>query len=204
MKTWKTILAAGMMSVLAATANAGGIDALRQFNNDADGISGTFTQTVQSRKKTQTSSGSFQILRPGLFKWEYTKPYQQKIIGDGKHIWLYDVDLKQITQSNQNQTIGDSPAAILSNKTALDASYSLKEDGKKDGVDYVLATPKKANAGYQFIRIGFKGNILAAMELKDSFGNQTTIRFNNVNTKPNLSRSAFTFTPPKGVDVLKN
>ncbi|ULJ61453.1 outer membrane lipoprotein chaperone LolA [Wielerella bovis] len=193
-----------MMSVLAATANAGGIDALRQFNNDADGISGTFTQTVQSRKKTQTSSGSFQILRPGLFKWEYTKPYQQKIIGDGKHIWLYDVDLKQITQSNQNQTIGDSPAAILSNKTALDASYSLKEDGKKDGVDYVLATPKKANAGYQFIRIGFKGNILAAMELKDSFGNQTTIRFNNVNTKPNLSRSAFTFTPPKGVDVLKN
>ncbi|WP_283397626.1 outer membrane lipoprotein chaperone LolA [Wielerella bovis] len=204
MKTWKTILAAGMMSVLAATANAGGIDALRQFNNDADGISGTFTQTVQSRKKTQTSSGSFQILRPGLFKWAYTKPYQQKIIGDGKHIWLYDVDLKQITQSNQDQTIGDSPAAILSNKTALDASYSLKEDGKKDGVDYVLATPKKANAGYQFIRIGFKGNTLAAMELKDSFGNQTTIRFNNVNTKPNLSRSAFTFTPPKGVDILKN
>ncbi|WP_283397262.1 outer membrane lipoprotein chaperone LolA [Wielerella bovis] len=204
MKTWKTILAAGMMSVLAATANAGGIDALRQFNNDADGISGTFTQTVQSRKKTQTSSGSFQILRPGLFKWEYTKPYQQKIIGDGKHIWLYDVDLKQITQSNQDQTIGDSPAAILSNKTALDASYSLKEDGKKDGVDYVLASPKKANAGYQFIRIGFKGNTLAAMELKDSFGNQTTIRFNGVNTKPNLSRSAFTFTPPKGVDILKN
>ncbi|ULJ70400.1 outer membrane lipoprotein chaperone LolA [Wielerella bovis] len=193
-----------MMSVLAATANAGGIDALRQFNNDADGISGTFTQTVQSRKKTQTSSGSFQILRPGLFKWEYSKPYQQKIIGDGKHIWLYDVDLKQITQSNQDQTIGDSPAAILSNKTALDASYSLKEDGKKDGVDYVLATPKKANAGYQFIRIGFKGNTLAAMELKDSFGNQTTIRFNNVNTKPNLSRSAFTFTPPKDVDILKN
>lgn len=204
MKTWKTILATGMMSVLAATANAGGIDALRQFNNDADGISGTFTQTVQSRKKTQTSSGSFQILRPGLFKWEYSKPYQQKIVGDGKHIWLYDVDLKQVTQSSQDQTIGDSPAAILSNKTALDASYSLKEDGKKDGVDYVLASPKKANAGYQFIRIGFKGNTLAAMELKDSFGNQTTIRFNSVNTKPNLSRSAFTFTPPKGVDVLKN
>lgn len=204
MKTWKTLFAASLLSIYAVSANAGGIDALRKFNNDADGISGTFTQTVQSRKKTQTSSGSFQILRPGLFKWEYNKPYQQKIVGDGKHIWLYDVDLKQVTQSNQDQTIGDSPAAILSNRNALDSSYSLKEDGSKNGIDYVLASPKKANAGYQFIRIGFKGDSLATMELKDSFGNQTTIRFNGLNTKPNLSRSAFQFTPPKGVDVLKN
>ena len=204
MKTWKTLFAASLLSIYAVSANAGGIDALRKFNNDADGISGTFTQTVQSRKKTQTSSGNFQILRPGLFKWEYNKPYQQKIVGDGKHIWLYDVDLKQVTQSNQDQTIGDSPAAILSNRNALDSSYSLKEDGSKNGIDYVLASPKKANAGYQFIRIGFKGDSLATMELKDSFGNQTTIHFNGLNTKPNLSRSAFQFTPPKGVDVLKN
>ena len=204
MKTWKALFAASLLSIYAVSANAGGIDALRKFNNDADGISGTFTQTVQSRKKTQTSSGSFQILRPGLFKWEYNKPYQQKIVGDGKHIWLYDVDLKQVTQSNQDQTIGDSPAAILSNRNALDSSYSLKEDGSKNGIDYVLASPKKANAGYQFIRIGFKGDSLATMELKDSFGNQTIIRFNGLNTKPNLSRSAFQFTPPKGVDVLKN
>lgn len=203
MKFWQKMIVVNIMGV-ALTAQAGGIEALRQFNNDADGIAGTFTQTVQSKKKTQKSSGSFQILRPGLFKWVYQKPYQQEIVGDGQSIWLYDVDLKQVTQSNQDQTIGDSPAAILSNKSALDASYTLKEDGSQDGMDYVLASPKKNNAGYQFIRIGFKGNTLAAMELKDSFGNQTQIQFQNVNTRPNLSRSVFKFTPPKGVDVLKN
>ena len=203
MKFWQKMIVVNIMGV-ALTAQAGGIEALRQFNNDADGIAGTFTQTVQSKKKTQKSSGSFQILRPGLFKWVYQKPYQQEIVGDGQSIWLYDVDLKQVTQSNQDQTIGDSPAAILSNKSALDASYTLKEDGSQDGVDYVLASPKKNNAGYQFIRIGFKGNTLAAMELKDSFGNQPQIQFQNVNTRPNLSRSIFKFTPPKGVDVLKN
>lgn len=203
MKFWQKMIVVNIMGV-ALAAQAEGIEALRQFNNDADGIAGTFTQTVQSKKKTQKSSGSFQILRPGLFKWVYQKPYQQEIVGDGQSIWLYDVDLKQVTQSNQDQTIGDSPAAILSNKSALDASYTLKEDGSQDGVDYVLASPKKNNAGYQFIRIGFKGNTLAAMELKDSFGNQTQIQFQNVNTRPNLSRSVFKFTPPKGVDVLKN
>ena len=111
------------------SAHAGAIDALKKFNEDADGISGSFTQTVKSKKKTQTTSGSFQILRPGLFKWQYTSPYKQTIVGDGKTIWLYDVDLAQVTKSAQNQTIGDSPAAILSNKSALDSSYTLKEDG---------------------------------------------------------------------------
>ncbi|QEY24492.1 outer membrane lipoprotein chaperone LolA [Neisseria animalis] len=199
----KFVTAAGLSAAI-GFAQAGAVDALKKFNNDADGISGSFSQTVKSKKKTQTTHGTFQILRPGLFKWEYTKPYKQTIVGDGKTIWLYDVDLAQVTKSSQNQAIGDSPAAILSNKTALDSSYTLKEDGSASGVDYVLATPKKNNAGYQYIRIGFKGDTLAAMQLKDSFGNETTINFNNLNTKPKLSRSSFKFTPPKGVDVLSN
>ncbi len=199
----KWIAAVGMSAAI-GLAQAGAVDALKKFNSDSDGISGNFSQTVKSKKKTQTTHGTFQILRPGLFKWEYTKPYKQTIVGDGKTIWLYDVDLAQVTKSSQNQAIGDSPAAILSNKTALDSSYTLKEDGSANGIDYVLATPKKNNAGYQFIRIGFKGDNLAAMQLKDSFGNQTTINFSGLNTKPNLSRNAFKFTPPKGVDVLSN
>ena len=199
----KTVAALGLSASI-GFAQAGAIDALKKFNSDADGISGSFSQTVKSKKKTQTANGSFQILRPGLFKWEYTRPYKQTIVGDGKTIWLYDVDLAQVTKSSQNQAIGDSPAAILSNKTALDSSYSLKEDGSAGGVDYVLAKPKKNNAGYQYIRIGFKGDALAAMQLKDSFGNETTISFSNLNMKPNLARSNFQFTPPKGVDVLSN
>lgn len=205
MKNWKQTAAIVITSAFAATAaHASAIDALKKFNQDADGLSGSFTQTVQSKKKTQTSSGTFQILRPGLFKWDYARPYKQTIVGDGKHIWLYDVDLKQVTKSNQDQTIGDSPAAILSNKAALDSSYTLKEDGTRGNIQYVLATPKRANAGYQFIRIGFQGDKLAAMELKDGFGNQTSIKFNNINTKPHLSRGTFQFVAPKGVDVLSN
>ena len=150
MKTiWKTVLAAAVLAASAA-AQAGAVDALKKFNADTDGISGSFSQTVKSKKKSQSSSGSFQILRPGLFKWTYNKPYEQVIVGDGKTIWLYDTELKQVTKSGQDQTIGDSPAAILSNKDALESSYTLKEDGSSNGIDYVLATPKRNNAGYQF------------------------------------------------------
>ena len=196
------LAAAAVLAMAIGSVQAGGIEALQKFNADTDGISGSFSQSVQSRNKTRSAQGRFSILRPGLFKWEYTSPYKQTIVGDGSHIWLYDIDLAQITKTAQNQAIGDSPAAILSNKDALSASYTLKEDGSAGGIDYVLATPKRSNAGYQYIRLGFKGDDLAEMHLKDSFGNQTTIKFNNLNTRPNLSRSQFRFTPPQGVDVL--
>ncbi|SUA24583.1 LolA protein [Neisseria gonorrhoeae] len=44
-------LAVCSLTVAVASAQAGAVDALKQFNNDADGISGSFTQTVQSKKK---------------------------------------------------------------------------------------------------------------------------------------------------------
>ncbi|PIT56151.1 outer membrane lipoprotein chaperone LolA [Snodgrassella alvi] len=192
----------GIMAISSVLVSAGGLDTLQKFNSDTDGISGQFTQTVHSKKRTQTTSGTFAIQRPGLFRWEYTQPYKQTIVGDGKIVWLYDQDLAQVTKQEQNQTIGDSPAAILSNKSALNANYSLSDDGSSDGIDYVRAIPKRSNTGYQNIRIGFRGDNLANMQLKDSFGNQTTITFSKINTHPQFNRSQFKFTPPKGVDVL--
>ncbi|PIT52195.1 outer membrane lipoprotein carrier protein LolA [Snodgrassella alvi] len=191
-----------IMAISSVLVSAGGLDTLQKFNSDTDGISGQFTQTVHSKKRTQTTSGTFAIQRPGLFRWEYTQPYKQTIVGDGKIVWLYDQDLAQVTKQEQNQTIGDSPAAILSNKSALNANYSLSDDGSSDGIDYVRAIPKRSNTGYQNIRIGFRGDNLANMQLKDSFGNQTTITFSKINTHPQFNRSQFKFTPPKGVDVL--
>ena len=112
---------------LSVNAYAGGIDALKKFNNDANGLSGSFSQTVTSKKKTQTSSGTFKILRPGYFRWDYTRPYKQVIVGDSKTVWLYDPELKQVTKKSQAAALGDSPAAILSNLGALEGSYTLKD-----------------------------------------------------------------------------
>lgn len=201
MRTLKTL--ALTLLLAPSLMHAGAIEDLQRFNADTDGISGTFSQTVQSRNKTENTSGTFSILRPGRFKWEYTRPYRQTIVGDGRHIWLYDIDLAQVNKTDQARTIGGSPAAILSDKNALAANYTLAEDGSSNGIEYVLATPKNDGGSYQSIRIGFKNGTLAQMQLKDSFGNQTTIRFSNLNNRPNLNPNNFRFTPPAGVDVLE-
>lgn len=195
-------LAAMALTAAIGLSHAGGIAELQNFNSHFNSVSGQFSQTVQNKKHTQQTSGSFAIQRPGLFRWEYTAPYKQIIVGDGKTVWLYDEDLAQVTKRAQNQTIGDTPAAILSDKTALNSNYHLAEDGSENGTSYVKATPKRQNTGYQYIRIGFQNSQLISMQLKDSFGNQTSIQFSNINLQPQLSRQQFQFTPPKGVDIL--
>ena len=40
------------------------------------------------------------------------------------------------------------------------------------------------------------------MELYDSFGQTTKIRFTNVERNPTLPDASFRFTPPAGVDIV--
>ena len=201
MKKLKNILLLGLLS-LATTSFADGLSALGNFNQNAKSLSGSFSQSVKSAKQTRKTSGTFAISRPNQFKWIYNKPYQQIIVGDGSFIWLYDIDLAQVTKRSQQKTLGDSPAAILSNASALENSYTISNDGENGGISYVKALPKKKDSGYEYIRIGFKGDTLTNMTLKDSFGNTTTLTFSNIKLNTSISAATFKFSPPKGVDVL--
>ena len=201
MKKLKNILFLGLLS-LATTSFADGLSALANFNQNAKNLSGSFSQSVKSAKQTRNTNGTFAISRPNQFKWTYNKPYQQTIVGDGKFIWLYDVDLAQVTKRSQQKTLGDSPAAILSNASALESSYTISNDGENGGISYVKALPKKKDSGYEYIRIGFKGDTLTNMTLKDSFGNTTTLTFSNIKLNASIPAGTFKFSPPKGVDVL--
>lgn len=183
-------------------AYADGVQAALSFNDQLNGLSGHFQQTVMSGKKQQTTSGTFAVLRPGFFKWQYQQPYQQLIIGNGRDVWLYDQDLAQATRKSQSSIVGSSPAAILADKKTLRESYTLKNDGTKNGLDFVIATPKNADSEYRNIRLGFQGTQLKSMEVADSFGNHTTIQFSNLSTTKNLKANDFEFHAPEGVDVL--
>ena len=81
-------LAASALTATIGFAQAGAVDALKKFNNDADGISGSFTQTVQGKKKTQTAHGTFKILRPGLFKGNTPNPTNKPLLATAKHLAL--------------------------------------------------------------------------------------------------------------------
>ncbi|PZO94268.1 MAG: outer membrane lipoprotein carrier protein LolA [Haemophilus parainfluenzae] len=187
--------------LLAPLSFADALSTLNVFNQKVSRLSGDFTQTVKNKQGIQKGSGYFSISRPRFFHWEYKTPYRQLIIGDGQYVWMYDVDLKQVIKKGQDAALGQSPAAILADKNMLSKAYIVKNDLTRDGVEYVLAIPKRENTGYQFVRLGFKNGILSRMELKDSFGNLSLLSFSHL-TENAVPKNSYRFIPPKEVDVL--
>ena len=185
---------------LAATA----VEQLHDFLQATRTLRADFTQNVLTKggRKPQLSSGTVAVSRPGKLRWEILKPYPQLIVGDGQKIWIHDPELQQVTVRKAGQALGSTPAALLAGSNELEKNFSLREAGQSDGVNWVEATPKATDSGFEKIRIGFAGGELKAMELFDSFGQTTQVNFSSIERNPALPASAFRFTPPAGTDVV--
>ncbi len=179
---------------------------LAAFVSQTKGLKAQFSQTVVDRngRKVQESSGTLFFSRPGKFRWVYHKPYAQLLVGDGKRLWIYDEDLDQVTVRKLDLAIGDSPAALLAGENDIERRFNLKDAGGRNGLEWVEATPKTSGGSFEVVLLGFRGDNLQAMELKDSFGQTTLLRFSNLERNPSLGGSLFRFSPPKGADVISD
>ena len=205
--------AAATLLILAAPwAMAGGLESLEAFIKNAKTGRADFTQTVTAPTKegqparTKTSSGQFAFQRPGKFRFDYKKPFVQTIVADGKTLWLYDADLNQVTERQQAQVLGQTPAALIaaaSDLRALQADFTLTDQPERDGLQWVKATPKARDGQLQSVLVGFDGNALAALEILDSFGQRSVLKFSKVELNPALPAGTFDFKVPAGADVLR-
>lgn len=197
---------AAALWALASLARADAADALREFTREAKSGRATFTQVVTSPDgaKKKTSSGQFEFARPNRFRFAYTKPYEQTIVGDGAQVWLYDADLQQVTVRPMGQALGVTPVALLAGAT-LERDFELVAQPAADGLDWVRALPRKPDEsiGFASLRVGFRGKALAAVELIDSFGQRSRLTFGELALNVAPRAGAFGFTPPPGVEVLK-
>jgi outer membrane lipoprotein carrier protein len=196
----------GFAALLAAGAAraAGSIEKLHAFVAQTNSARAEFTQKVLDKtgKAAQTSSGKLAFARPGRFRWEYRKPYEQVIVGDGERLWVYDKDLNQVSVKKLQGALGSSPAALLAGSNEIEEYYNLDAKGVKGGLDWLEAYPKDSDSMFQKVRMGFKGNTLDTMELYDHLGQVTVIRFTKIERNPALDAQTFRFTPPEGADVL--
>ena len=193
-----------VLLLLPALAEAGAIEQLQAFLTSTRTLKAEFSQTVTTRtgRKPQLSSGMVSLSRPGKLRWEIVKPYPQLVVGDGEKIWIHDPELQQVTVRQAGKAIGSSPAALLAGSNTLEKNFNLAEAGQADGLSWVEATPKSGDTGFEKIRLGMSGGELKVMELQDSFGQMTEIRFARLDRNPVLPATQFKFTPPPGSDVV--
>jgi outer membrane lipoprotein carrier protein len=202
-----------VLSVLCASAvvvaipfesRAGGIDRLNQFMTSAQSATGEFEQRIYGRDRNvvQESRGTLAFSRPGRFRWTYVKPYPQVIVGDGARVWIYDEDLNQVTVRKLDVALGATPAALLAGANDALKAFTLKDDGTRDGLEWVEAIPRDKESNFERIRMGFGFSGIERMELTDTFGQTTELRFTGFQRNPRVDPGLFRFVPPKGADVI--
>ena len=126
-----------LLLILPGIATAASVDALKSLLNQTTTAKARFTQVVLDRngKTLQQASGTMGFARPGRFRWEYVKPYEQTIVGDGSRLWIFDKDLNQVTVRKLNQALGASPAALLAGSNEIEKSYALRATGSEGGLE---------------------------------------------------------------------
>ncbi len=209
----KKLLLVCSLSLASIGASADGLQDLEKFLREVSSGKAGFTQVVTSPKRStdtvarsKTSTGTFEFLRPNRFRFEYTKPFEQTIVADGQMLWLYDVDLNQVTARNQKEVLGSTPAALIAAGTdlkGLSDAFDLKPGAAKDGLEWLEAKPKDRNGQLQMVRVGFKQGQLSVLDIEDSLGQRSVLIFNNWQSNAPLKATDFKFVPPAGASVMR-
>lgn len=179
-------------------------DRLNKALSSLDSLQADFKQTVldDTQQVVQQSMGQVTIQRPGKFTWIYKEPYEQRIIADGRELWIYDVDLDQVTVKPMQSGLATAPIMLLMQQQPVENEFDVAEIGQRKYLYWVELTPKNADMEFSMVYLGLEGDIVKAMELRDRFGQSTQIVFDNLRTGVVFKPDAFVFNPPPGVDVF--
>ncbi|ASQ45404.1 outer membrane lipoprotein chaperone LolA [Legionella clemsonensis] len=200
----KKIVSLGLLLLLNINAFSDSAENLQNKLNTIRSLTATFSQVVKSKERElSSSSGKMALERPGRFRWETKDPMEQLVIADGEQLWVYDVDLEQVTVKKQEKGVGGTAALFLSgydDTVARDFDVTESTKGKKQLFDL---HSKSNKANFQRVKLIFVGDVLSGIEMYDQLGQHTIVHLKNVKTNPKLGANLFKFKPPKGTDVVQ-
>jgi outer membrane lipoprotein carrier protein len=182
------------------------VQQLKTFLASSRSLSADFKQVLIDEKgmPVRTSFGVFYLQRPGKFRWDYQKPFSQQIVADKGKVWFYDKDLEQVTVKKLDESLGSTPALLLSGEVSLEDNFTIEGQGKDDDMQWIKLLPKSTETTFKYILIGLTKDSLGGMELSDNFGQLTRIYFSNVLINPPIKPTLFKFEVPKGADVFED
>ena len=186
---------------------------LQALLQPVDRFSARFEQklTAADGYLLQNASGQLIVARPGMIRWISEAPLEQWVISNSETLWIYDPDLEQVTIRAFQQDVLNTPAVLLVGELDnLDRLYRVEarntpeaEQSAPPYSESFILTPREGDQLYSKLVISFSANKPAAMELWDSLGQKTEIRFHSVDLSPELDNRLFEFEPPPGVDIIQ-
>jgi outer membrane lipoprotein carrier protein len=178
---------------------------LKDYLKGLETLSADFEQVTFNADQSAMaeSQGVFYIQRPGKFRWEYRRPSEQIIVADGSRVYVYDVELEQVSHQDQNKALAGTPVLLLANGGPIDRDFRVEDLPSSDGLTWVELTPRADETEVQQIQVGFEGKELRSIIMKDGFGQVTRLLFAGTKRNPNLRGDLFRLEPNKATDILQ-
>lgn len=157
------------------------------------------------------------------FRWQYDQPTPQEIVSNGRTIWVYLPENRQVIQTEIDpsaESQPDNPLSFLTGLGNLSRDFQIgwgdpKQDSKGN---YILELrPRKPSAMIQRLLVAVeRGAVDAARRGKiggvfpihsttiyDPSENSTFVEFRNVRTNRSVTDTFFNFKIPEGVEVVR-
>jgi len=155
--------------------------------------------------RRELSKGRVFFKKPGMMDWVYEEPEQQRFVADGKNLWFSQPALNQVTVADFKESFtSDLPVTFLLGIGKLREAFNAGTacDTKEGTV--IRLEPKQPDSNLQeFLLLVRKGdNTPLGARVLDMAGNETSILFLSTKFNTQLSEDQFTFSPPKGTDII--
>ncbi|MAK89977.1 MAG: outer membrane lipoprotein carrier protein LolA [Oleibacter sp.] len=150
----------------------------------------------------QSMTGQLTVAKPGKLRWHTDEPFEQLVVSDGELVWVYDMDLEQVTIRDMDQRIQETPALLLTGDAGnVEKSFLVEEEKAGDETVFQLV-PKDNSQLFESLEFHYRDQQIVRMMIFDAAGQITEIRFDGVAINQPVDDQAFVFNVPEGVDVI--
>jgi outer membrane lipoprotein carrier protein len=186
-------------------------DKVQAFYDRTKTYQAKFNQTykIKAHNKKKKSSGTVVFEKPGKMSWVYDKPNGNRVVSDGKILKVFEKDNKQMFKQKVGKSQYPAALAFLMGKGDLSKSFNLEvldSTRMKFEGGYVLqGKPKESSPAYQKVLFYVDGptSQVRRVLILDAQGNQNKFDFHTPKVNEKLDSKMFTFTPPKGTQVIE-
>jgi chaperone LolA len=193
-------------------ANAGpvvGVDAIWSAYQHRWESTATYTATFNQSIEIDgiggdvDSGGSFYFARPDRMRFDYTRGQEQRVVGDGSWIWVYQPDLEQVYKVDYATAFGSGGlVALLGDREGLAERYELSLLDSTEGMVRLRLDPKAEVGETLELVMSADTFDLRSVVMTDPAGSVTRVEFEEVHRNVELKDGLFAFSPPAGVDVI--
>ena len=164
---------------------------------------------VKATGNTTRAEGTVTFKKPGKMRWIYVKPVDQEIISDGKQVWIYQPEDKQVVVGSAAKILKNRASiTFLAGEGRLGDEFNIRTGtlpaGAAKGTVLEL-TPKAADPSVTRVLLVADPatGYVAESWVYDFMGNSTRVRFLEPKVGKKVPDAHFVFTPPAGIDVIK-